>query len=117
MASTERGASQTRGLANDKMAYAGANGDVDPGTAARGVYFDETLPTPLGKFFGTSKNQLAYDSADNPFGLPYNNTLFLMRGYYVSGAVWEVWTSRGSPSLTPPSGHTLVDKVIEAMRQ
>jgi hypothetical protein len=34
-----------------------------------------------------------------------------------AGAVWEVWTSRGSPSLTPPSGHTLVGTTVEAMRQ
>ena len=32
---------------------------------------------------------------------------YKMRGYYVAGAVFETWVAIGSPSSTPPSGHTL----------
>lgn len=39
-------------------------------------------------------------------------TYYKMRGYYVVGAVYETYVVTGSPSSTPPSGHTLIDVVI-----
>lgn len=33
---------------------------------------------------------------------------FLMQGYYTVGSVFETWVCSGSPSLTVPSGHSLV---------
>lgn len=35
--------------------------------------------------------------------------LFKNEGYYVSGGVWETWTTTGAPATVPPSGHTLTN--------
>jgi hypothetical protein len=42
-------------------------------------------------------------------GLPSTIHTYKMRGYYAAGATYETWVSIGSPSVTPPSGHTLLD--------
>jgi hypothetical protein len=44
-------------------------------------------------------------------------TYYKMRGYFVSGAVYETYVVTGSPSSTPPSGHTLIDVAIVATWQ
>lgn len=44
-------------------------------------------------------------------------TYYKMRGYYVTGAVYETYTVTGSPSSSPPSGHTLIDVAIVATWQ
>lgn len=40
-------------------------------------------------------------------------TNYKMRGYYVAGQVYETWIVQGLPSYIPPSGHTLIDIIIE----
>jgi hypothetical protein len=37
---------------------------------------------------------------------------YKMRGYYITGAVYEVYVVTGSPSSTPPSGHTLTNVAV-----
>lgn len=37
---------------------------------------------------------------------------YKMRGFFVSGSVYETYVVTGSPSATPPSGHTLIDVAI-----
>lgn len=44
-------------------------------------------------------------------------TYYKMRGYFVSGAVYETYVVTGTPSSTPPSGHTLIDVAIVATWQ
>ena len=44
-------------------------------------------------------------------------TYYKMRGYYVTGAVYETYVVSGSPSSTPPSGHVLIDVAIVATWQ
>ena len=39
-------------------------------------------------------------------------TYYKMRGYYVIGSVYEVYVVTGSPSSTPPSGHTLTNVAV-----
>ena len=39
-------------------------------------------------------------------------TYFKMRGFYVAGAVYEVFVVTGAPSSTPPSGHTLINVAV-----
>ncbi len=34
---------------------------------------------------------------------------FKMTGYYVTGSVYETWTSYDYTNTTPPSGHTLTN--------
>jgi hypothetical protein len=41
-------------------------------------------------------------------------TYYKMRGYYVSGSVYETYVVSGSPSAIPPSGHVLIDVAIVA---
>jgi hypothetical protein len=38
---------------------------------------------------------------------------YKMRGYYMVGQVYETWISQNFPSYTPPSGHTLINVIIE----
>lgn len=44
-------------------------------------------------------------------------TYYKMRGYYVTGSVYETYVVTGNPSETPPSGHTLIDVSIVATWQ
>ena len=62
----------------------------------------------LGKTFSFD----ALIGADRPVLPEIPIQTFKMRGWYVIGGVYEVWTSTGTPNLTPPSGHTLLDIVI-----
>ena len=39
---------------------------------------------------------------------------FQMRGWYVSGEIYETWVVSSIPSSNPPSGHTLIDIEIAA---
>lgn len=41
-------------------------------------------------------------------------TYYQMRGWYAAGSTYESWTAAGSPSYTPPSGHTLTGVVVVA---
>jgi len=36
-----------------------------------------------------------------------NTGIFKNQGWYSTGSVFEVWISYGTPSIAPPSGHTL----------
>lgn len=40
------------------------------------------------------------------------HTYYKMQGYYVAGAVYETWVSTDAPSLTPPSGHSLINIAV-----
>ena len=40
------------------------------------------------------------------------HTYYKMQGYYVAGAAYETWVSIDSPSLTPPSGHSLINIAV-----
>jgi hypothetical protein len=44
-------------------------------------------------------------------------TYFKMRGFYVTGSVYENWVVNSAPSFTPPSGHTLINIIIAATWQ
>jgi hypothetical protein len=46
---------------------------------------------------------------------PVSPVRFKMRGYYVAGATYESFVVLGAPSNTPPSGHTLINVIIETI--
>lgn len=58
---------------------------------------------PFG-FIGTSQ--------PSPFNITGVTTYYKMRGYYLTGLVYETFVVTGSPSSTPPSGHILQDIAI-----
>jgi hypothetical protein len=50
---------------------------------------------------------------DNTNYDPINAVNYKMRGYYTTGQVYETWIVQNAPSYTPPSGHTLVNIIVE----
>lgn len=53
--------------------------------------------------------------ATKVINLPYTpDIIYRLRGYYVSGATFEVWTGP-TKNTPPPTGHTLVDVVVEGV--
>jgi hypothetical protein len=49
------------------------------------------------------------------FNVPYTpDIIYRLRGYYVAGATFEVWTG-STKNTPPPTGHTLVDVVVEGV--
>lgn len=44
---------------------------------------------------------------------PIGKVNYKMRGFYVTGQVYESWIVQGRPSNMPPSGHTLINIIIE----
>jgi hypothetical protein len=112
MASTERGPTQVRTLGQYIDGYTGGDGYFSI-TGLKGLFYTESSPNRQNTDF--TKTLVPGTNISMPASVP-NNTLYYMRGYYVAGLAWETWTSRGSPSTTPPSGHTLVNIVIEAIK-
>jgi hypothetical protein len=111
MVSTEKGPTQVRTIAQYIDGYTGDDGYMQP-DGSRGVYYIISSPNRL-PFAGNSQASLYDISA---FASASSTTLYYMCGYYVAGLVFENWTSRGAPSLTPPSGHTLSNITIQAIK-
>jgi hypothetical protein len=57
---------------------------------------------------GSAGEVLLFKYTSNTF------TYYKMCGYYVAGSAFEVWVSTGTPTNTPPSGHTLTNIFIAA---
>jgi len=70
--------------------------------------------TEVNSVNGTQGQLHVYRS--DRYGL-VNPTIYKMRGYYVSGATWEEWTSYGSPNTSPPSGHSLTNITYTALHE
>ena len=62
--------------------------------SARGALFE---PPPLPVQTGGGGSETLY---------------YKMRGYYVTGSVYETWIATDTPNNTPPSGHTLTGVVV-----
>ena len=106
-------------------------------TQITAVLKDIPLPLPFGpvnstgastKFFNAmgALPMKKYDNDDYGFTnnggsqliVPKNpvfiTNYYKMRGFYTIGGVYETWIVIGTPSLIPPSGHTLTNTVIVA---
>ena len=79
--------------------------DANSGQANSQGYNDLSGNTLL-----TDPNFLANTDYD-----PINLVHFKMRGYYVAGATYETFVVVGIPSNNPPSGHPLINVIIEAI--
>lgn len=55
-------------------------------------------------------NPLFYSNPNYDIIAPVN---FKMRGYHVADQTYETWIVQGLPSTTPPSGHSLINIIIE----
>jgi hypothetical protein len=64
------------------------------------VYPPPSWPTPTQMSLGPHQLTLV-----TPTKVPQ----FKMTGYYMTGSVYESWTSYRYPNLTPPSGHSLTN--------
>lgn len=103
--------------------------DITKAVFARGdvnflVNYDPLSPEPvvdLGKAFrGESSFYVNFSPFSSllPAGTSQSNTVvvspsitYRMRGYYVTGAAFEFWTTL-TPFAVPPSGHSLIDTTI-----
>lgn len=68
--------------------------------------------------FGTPGSADGYTGFQIQGGAVLSNTgsttYYLMRGYYLAGAVYETWVVTTTPGSTPPSGHVLTNVTIVA---
>ena len=72
-----------------------------------------THSSSINLFDSSSKGETALVLSQSRYpDQPVTFTFYLMRGYYVAGAVNEYWVVSGSPGVTPPSGHSLTNIVI-----
>lgn len=107
--STERGSTIRRGSGNNFNTPIGTNNQLitaDKGYSYSALYY----PRESG---GYSRNiyiptQIGGGGGGGPSLINY----YKMRGYYVAGSTYETYVVTGSPSTTPPSGHTLIDVAI-----
>jgi len=60
-------------------------------------------------------NLTSLGQATKVINLPYTpDIIYRLRGYYVAGATFEVWTG-STKNTPPPTGHTLIDVVVEGV--
>lgn len=73
---------------------------------------ESIFTSPISNFATT--DQMTFDPLEKVIPANPHITYYKLRGYYVSGAVFEVWVTTNSTSLTPPSNHSLIDTSIIA---
>jgi len=105
-------------------------------TSPSGIFTDGVTNTPLSTTITTDQsffmnapytNMANYSSNDRGTtvdkfggsqsisGSTSSITYYKMRGFYTIGGVYETYIVSGSPSLSPPSGHSLTNIAVVAV--